>query len=73
MNFERAALLRDLLFPKGEQLYVITAPDGAYWAPDSCGYRSQLVDAGRYTEVEAKRILGGSLRSDRGDQAVAVN
>lgn len=74
MNFERAALLRNILFPRDAKLYVIRHHEGeCWWAPNSCGYRSDQADAGRYTEEEVRRILGPSLKSSRGDHAIAIN
>lgn len=73
MQFERAALFRDLLFQPGQQLYVIRGPQDTYWAPGSCGYRNDIVHAGRYTLDEARRILGPDLKSGRGDHAIPIN
>lgn len=72
MNFERAILLRDLLFPRGEQLYVIKSDQGNWWGPDGRGYRKDIVDAGKYTADEARRVLGPTMRASRGDYAIAI-
>lgn len=72
MDFERAMVLRDLLFPKGEQLYVIKSDQGNWWGPDGCGYRKDIADAGKYTADEARRVLGPTMRASRGDYAIAI-
>lgn len=72
MAFERAMLLRDLLFPKDEQLYVIKSNQGNWWGPDGCGYRKDIADAGKYTADEVRRILGPAMRASRGDYAIAI-
>lgn len=67
MNYERAAVLRDILFPKREPLFVIQNKEGLYFAPNYSGYRDNLVDAGKYTEAElnpyASDIKCGALRA----------
>ncbi len=73
MDFERAAILRDILFPRDAKLYVIRHYEGdCWWAPNSCGYRNDMAEAGRYTEEEVKRVLGPGLKSSRGDHAIAI-
>lgn len=55
MKFERAAALRDLLFPKGEQLFVVLHEEhGAYHCSGFSGYAKDIVDAGRFTADEVK-------------------
>lgn len=58
MKFERAAVLRDVLFPPGTGplFHVRRKNDGVFWGPDSCGYTKDTVRAGKYTESEAQRI-----------------
>jgi hypothetical protein len=66
MNFRRAEVLKNVLWPKPEPLFFIMK-DGAYFAPNYCGYRDNPVDAGRYTEAELKPyasdIKNGSLKA----------
>lgn len=65
MRFERAAVLRDLLFPNGEQLFMIQVKkDGLYFAANYCGYRSSPVDAGKYSREELRPYLHGCLETD---------
>ena len=55
MNFERAALLRDILFPKKEQLYVVWHKEHkAYHRANFQGYTTDVIDAGKFTEAEVK-------------------
>lgn len=68
MNFERAALLRKVLFPTSEPLYVIqSVKDGAYFAPNYSGYRNNIIDAGKFTRNELKPyasdIQSGDLKA----------
>lgn len=53
MNFRRAEVLKNILWPKPEPLFHIMKGD-AYFAPNYCGYRNNAVDAGKYTEAELK-------------------
>lgn len=56
MNFERAARLRDLIFPPDEPLYVIWHRDHrAYHRPGNSGYTNQLADAGKFTLAETRQ------------------
>lgn len=69
MNFKRAELLKNILFPSNETLYLIkTKGDGrskgAYFAPNYCGYRNSQVDAGKYTRSELKAYFGDKLETD---------
>lgn len=53
MNFERAALVRDLLFPRGAQLYVVWHDDHkAYHCAGFSGYTNNINDAGKFTADE---------------------
>lgn len=55
MNFERAILLRDILFPKGEKLFVVWhRGHKCYHRSNFHGYANDLVDAGRFTAEEVK-------------------
>lgn len=70
MNFERAAVLRDILFPPGTgPLYhVRVRKDGLLWGPNSSGYTHDSVHAGKYTKAEAESIT----RHNEGLEAVEV-
>lgn len=60
MNFKRTEVLKGVLFPKPEPLFMIQCvKDGLYFAPDYCGYRRDQVDAGKYTEAELKPYASG--------------
>lgn len=68
MNFKRAELLKTILFPSNETLYLIktkgdSRSKGAYFAPDYCGYRNSPVDAGKYTRAELKPYFGDKLET----------
>lgn len=55
MNFERAAVLRDILFPNDEQLFVVRHDEhGAYHCSGFSGYTTNLIDAGKFTAAEVK-------------------
>ena len=55
MRFERAAQLRDLIFPPGEALFVVYHKGhGAYHRPGFRGYTTSITDAGKFTAAEVK-------------------
>lgn len=55
MNFERAAVLRDILFPGTPALFVIwNEQHGVYHRPQARGYTSDLSEAGRFTMEEVR-------------------
>lgn len=55
MDFERAALLRDIAFPKGERLFVVWHREHkCYHRANFQGYANDIVDAGRFTADEVK-------------------
>ncbi|MGZ4968011.1 MAG: UvrB/UvrC motif-containing protein [Methylobacter sp.] len=58
MNFERAALLRDIIFPKGELFVVWHKEHGAYHKTGFCGYTNNVIDAGKFTADEVKGWSG---------------
>lgn len=62
MNFERAAKLRDILFPKDEPLFMIWSEKhgGGYFGPNYSGYTTDTVQAGKYTRAELKPYLGSA-------------
>jgi hypothetical protein len=66
MDFRRAEVLKNVLWPKPEPLFHIIK-DGAYFAPNYCGYRDNPVDAGKYTKAElrsyADEIARGTLQA----------
>lgn len=55
MNFERAATLRDILFPNAPALYVVWNKEHElYHRPGFCGYTSDKSKAGRFTTDEVR-------------------
>lgn len=66
MDFDRAKVLKRILWPETEPLFHIMKGD-AYFAPNYCGYRINPIDAGKYTKAELKpyasQIASGSLRA----------
>jgi hypothetical protein len=62
MDFERAAKLRDILFPKDEPLFMIWSDKhgGGYFGPNYSGYTTDTVQAGKYTRAELKPYLGSA-------------
>lgn len=52
MNFERAALLRDFIFPKGDLFVVWHTGHNLYHRSGFCGYTSNIIDAGKFTADE---------------------
>jgi hypothetical protein len=54
MNFERAAILRDIAFPKGDLFVVRRKNDNFYHGTGFCGYANNIVDAGKFTADEVK-------------------
>lgn len=55
MKFERAAVLRDILFPGDPQLYVVWHQDHkAYHCAGFCGYTSDKNKAGKFTAEEVR-------------------
>lgn len=55
MNFERAAVLRDILFPNNPALFAIWNSDHkVYHRPGCRGYTSDLSEAGKFTADEVR-------------------
>lgn len=55
MNFERAAALRDVLFPGAPALFVVWHKDHkAFHSPGFCGYTTDKSKAGRFTAEEVR-------------------
>lgn len=53
MNFERAATLRDILFPKGDPLFMVFHQEhDAYHGPAFSGYTKDASQAGKFTAAE---------------------
>lgn len=66
MDFKRAEVLKNILWPTPEPLFFIVK-EGAYFRPNYCGYTSDKVEAGKYTEAELKpyadQIERGTLQA----------
>lgn len=61
MNFLRAEVIKNILFPPEEALYLIWHKGhGLYHRPNACGYTSNPIEAGRFTWIE----LGGFRPND---------
>ena len=69
MDFDRAKLLKGILWPEPEPLFHIIKK-GAYFGPNYCGYTTDPVDAGKYTKAELKPYADGIACGDL--QAVPV-
>jgi hypothetical protein len=55
MNFERAATLRDVLFPGAPALFVVWHEEHkAYHCPGFCGYTTDKTMAGKFTADEVR-------------------
>ncbi|MGP5325961.1 hypothetical protein [Vreelandella sedimenti] len=69
MDFKRAQVLKDVLFPENEPLYLIWHKGHSAWyAPNFCGYRNSANDAGKYTRAE----LGSYITEDDLTKAVPL-
>lgn len=55
MDFKRAEVIKNILFPTNEQLYVVKHPEGKYHRSNFCGYTHNLIDAGKFTKAEIGR------------------
>ena len=60
MNFNRAELFKNLLFPEKTQLYLVQNNEGLYHRAGFCGYTSDSVDAGKFTTDEIGRYRDGN-------------
>lgn len=66
MDYQRAAALRDVLFPKDQALFLIFHKEkDVYFGPGYRGYTSDTTDAGKYTRDELEPYLHGALETDR--------
>ena len=55
MDFERAATIRDLIFPRGERLFVVWHEEHkAYHCANFHGYTTNITDAGKFTTTEVR-------------------
>lgn len=74
MNFERAAVLRDILFPNNPNLFVVWHKDHeAYHCSGFCGYTRDKSKAGRFTadEVRAWRHEPNEIIALAGEKVAA--
>ncbi|MDX5979586.1 hypothetical protein [Vreelandella alkaliphila] len=56
MNFKRAQVLKEILFPVDEELYLIWHKGHSSWyGSDFSGYSNSINDAGKYTRAELGR------------------
>lgn len=63
MDFKRAEVLKGILWPVQEPLYLIKKGD-VYFRPDYSGYTSDTVQAGKYTADELKPYASDIERGD---------
>lgn len=69
MDFKRAQVLKEVLFPENEPLYLIWHKGHSAWfAPNFCGYRTSANDAGKYTRAE----LGNYIEENQLTKAVPL-
>lgn len=66
MDFKRAEVLKNILFPPQESLYMIWSDrhGGAYFGPSYSGYTCDTNQAGKYTRAELKPYLGNADEKD---------
>jgi hypothetical protein len=65
MNYQRADVLRKVLFPNPEPLFMIfNVKDELYFRPNYSGYTKDTVRAGKYTRAELKPYLGDADQKD---------
>ncbi|WP_043004903.1 hypothetical protein [Comamonas testosteroni] len=63
MDFKRAEVLKGILWPAPEPLYLIRKDD-AYFRPNYSGYTTDTVHAGKYTAAELKPYAADIERGD---------
>ncbi|TYK74325.1 hypothetical protein FSY45_19365 [Comamonas sp. Z1] len=63
MDFKRAEVLKGILWPAPEPLYLIRKGD-AYFRPNYSGYTTDTVHAGKYTAAELKPYASDIERGD---------
>lgn len=61
MDFDRAKVLKGILFPDGPLYAIFSKQHGVYFDIMFAGYREKLEDAGTYTRSELKPYLGDRL------------
>lgn len=55
---------------EGEQRYLIWSEEhGAWWCPRRGGYTRSLIEAGRYSEIEARKIVESANKYLRHDES----
>lgn len=66
LDFKRAEVLKNILFPPEESLYIIWTDrhGGAYFGPSYSGYTTDTNQAGKYTRAELKPYLGAADEKD---------
>lgn len=65
MNYQRAEVLRKVLFPEPEPLFMIlNVKDGVYFRPNYSGYTNDTIRAGKYKRAELKPYLGDADEKD---------
>lgn len=67
MNFRRAQVLRDVLWPRDESIYLLWHKEHqAYHRSGFSGYSTNTVDAGRFTRAELSGwVKDGAMEDDR--------
>lgn len=73
MNFERAAVLRDILFPKAEPLFVVFHT-GHQMYHKSCfsGYAKTTHEAGKFTRDQLDGFLGKGVTADHLNRVISM-
>ena len=58
MDFERAIVLRGILFGRQDVFLIWSSKNDAFYGPNCAGYTTDRIHAGRYTRQEAAREVG---------------
>ena len=58
MNFQRAEVIKRILFGDEPLFHLVSKKDGLYWRPNYSGYTSDRTDAGKYTAAEVEFYQG---------------
>lgn len=64
MDFRRAQVIKDVLFPEGPLFAIWSKSNQAYFGTMYSGYAPNLEAAGKYTRAELKPYLGAALETD---------
>lgn len=73
MDFERAAVLRDLIFPKKEPLYLVWHKDHKlYHCANFSGYTDKQIHAGKFTKTEIDKWMGAGVTESNLDLVVPM-